>query len=52
LLKHAWEKYRGFGDKEKNANRAAAYNVALTSDKGAKQAAFEAKDLILGRAGK
>gem|GEM_PF-1306466 len=46
LLKHAWEKYRGFGDKVENANRLAAYNAALKSGKSAKQAAFDAKDLM------
>jgi len=46
LLKRAWEGYRGVGDKVENANRLAAYNAAIKAGKSAKQAAFDAKDLM------
>jgi len=46
LLKRAWEGYRSVGDKVENANRLAAYNAAIKAGKSAKQAAFDAKDLM------
>lgn len=46
MLSTGWEKYRELGDTVENANRLSTYKAALAAGKSARQAAFEAKDLM------
>ncbi|WP_295487860.1 LPD38 domain-containing protein [uncultured Pseudomonas sp.] len=46
VLGNGWEKYREISDRIENANRLSTYKAARAAGKDARQAAFEAKDLM------